>query len=723
MQINKITMLILGLSSMNYAQASVKAEAEMLWMWIALLSLALLCIAILFVTSKQSKKMQQLHRSMFDKQLEMEKKQNLLLTNMSENIHDIAKQALQKSHQSIDGSSKSSQHKVEILSNVEAKLLDVTNALLDFLRLKSKKVEIANEAFNINNVLNELSGSICTQFSGSQVELIFDIDKNIPRRLIGDSLHLGQALKNILEYILEQEDLDEVRFEIAMFDTFDEHIEVQFQFTDTGRGLSPEALDELFVPYYNEETGMYVGLGLYVANELVNMMGGKLSVHSIEGKGSTFTLFLPFNAVEKTDQRKYRLPEKVLIEKKVFIVDSNYNSALAIKKMFAYFRHEVKVLSQEEFVRGIPNLTSFDIVVLHESLFNVRLVEYLKKIKMEKDLKIIALNSLLHSDKKSFVNEVIDTHLFKPLNQERIFELIVDLYNIKMPIDMEEIEKDDIKHVKTHKAHIIETKGVTKESFKDFSGKKLLIAEDHIINQKLLISLLELSGMDISIANNGQEAVDMVKERKGEFDLVLMDINMPIMDGYTATQMIRLDKKYDGLPIVAFTALVLDSEIQKMFNSGINAFLAKPLNLGKLYTALSLYLSDKEKEVPKEKPMETKEKIIYEGLNIQMGIKRASNSEALYLEVLKEFNTAYGNSDEIFVKLIQEHRYEQVKMLCIDMRGLTGTICANDMHALVTEILQQILYKKFDRLANFKEKYIYELQKLRRSIDKYIAAS
>lgn len=723
MQINKITMLILGLSSMNYAQASIKSETEMLWMWIALLSLALLCIAILFVASKQSKRMQQLHKSMFDKQLEMEKKQNLLLTNMSENIHDIAKQALQKSHQSIDSSSNSSEHNVEILSNVEAKLLDVTNALLDFLRLKSKKIEIVNEAFNINNVLNELSGSICTQFSGSQVELIFDIDKNIPRRLIGDSLHLGQALKNILEYILEQEDLDEVKFEIAMFDTFDEHIEVQFQLTDTGRGLSPEALDELFVPYYNEETGMYVGLGLYVANELVNMMGGKLSVHSIEGKGSTFTLFLPFNAVEKTDQRKYRLPEKVLIEKKVFIVDTNYNSALAIKKMFAYFRHEVKVLSQEEFVRSIPNLTSFDIVVLHESLFNVRLVEYLKKIKMEKDLKIIALNSLLHSNKKSFVNEVIDTHLFKPLNQERIFELIVDLYNIKTPIDMEEIEKDDIKQVKTHKAHIIETKGVTKESFKDFSGKKLLIAEDHIINQKLLISLLELSGMDISIANNGQEAVDMVKERKGEFDLVLMDINMPIMDGYTATQMIRLDKQYDGLPIVAFTALVLDSEIQKMFNSGINAFLAKPLNLGKLYTALSLYLSDKEEEVPKEKPMETKEKITYEGLDIQMGIKRASNSEALYLEVLKEFNTAYGNSDEIFVKLIQEHRYEQVKMLCIDMRGLTGTICANDMHALVTEILQQILYKKFDRLTNFKEKYIYELQKLRRSIDKYIAAS
>jgi len=721
MQLNKIGMAMLGLSGIGYAQIDQSVGSETFWLWVALFALAIVGFAILFVTSRQAKKKQEQLQAMLDKQLEIEKKQNLMLINMSENIHDIAKQALEKSNQTIDKSYKSLQHKIEISSNVEAKLLDVTNALLDFLRLKSKKVEIVNESFNINNVLNELSGSICTQFSGSQTELIFDIDKNIPRSLVGDSLHLGQILKNLLEHMLGQGDMDEVRLEISMFDTFDEHIEVQFQFSDTGQGLSPEVLDELFVPYYDEETGMYVNLGLYVANELVKMMGGKLSVHSIEGKGTTFTLFLPFDVVDKSNQRKYRLPEKILIEKKVFIVDTNYNSALAIKKMFAYFRHEVKVLSLEEFMRNIPNLTSFDIVVLHESLFNVRLVDYLKKIKMEKELKVIALNSLLQSNKKSFVNEVIDTHLFKPLNQERVFEMIVDLYNIKTPIDMKEEIKVDVQRAKVHKTNIAETKGITKNSFQDFSGKQILIAEDNFINQKVLISLLEPSGIHVTVANNGQEAVDLVKERKTKFDLVLMDINMPIMDGYTATQMIRLDRKFDGLPIIAFTALVLDSEIQKMFNSGVNAFLSKPLNLGKLYTALSLYFCERDEESTKEKPSEHKEEITYDGLDIQKGIKRASNSEALYMEVLKEFNTAYGNSDEIFVKLIQEHRYEQVKMLCVDMRGLTGTICADSMHDLVTEILQQILYKKYDRLANYKEKYKYELQKLKRSIEKYIS--
>ena len=723
MGLKKTGTIFMSLGMVNVAQAGAIVEADNFWMWVAIFTLALVGIIILFVSSYQARKVQQLHQTLFDKQLEMEKNQTLLLTNMSENIHNIAKQALESSQNSLAKTSKPFKNKDEILANVETRLLDVTNDLIDFLRLKSKKVEIVNEEFNINNVLNEVSGSLCSQFAGSSTELIFDIDKNIPRRIVGDSLHLGQILDSILVHLMDQEDVEEVKLEISMFDTFEERIELQFQFSDIGNGLTPEALDKLFVPYYDEVTGTYVGLGLFVANELVGMMAGELSVHSAVGRGSTFTLSLPFETIERSNKRMYRLPDKILIEKKVFIVDSNYNSALAIKKMFAYFRHEVKVLSQEEFIKNIPNLTPFDIVVLHESLFNVRLVEYLNKIKMGKELKVIALNALLQADKKSFVDDVIDIHLFKPLNQERIFEMIISLYDINASSYKADEEKDNTPKAKIHKQHMLETKGITREKFKDFSGKNILIVEDNLINQKVLTTLLHLSGMHITIANNGQEAVDIVKESKMEFDIVLMDINMPIMDGYTATQMIRLDSKFDILPIIAFTALVLDSEIQKMFHSGINAFLSKPLNIGKLYTALAIYLMDEQVKKPIKEITVTKKAISYKGINIEKGIKHANNSETLYLEVLKEFSEAYGTSDDVFVKLIREHRFEQIKMLCLDMRGLTGSIGAEDMHNLMTDILQQLLYKKYDLIVNYKEKYIFEIQTLNKSITQYIDAA
>jgi len=718
MQFQKIGIGILGLNISTWLYAGDGSHTENIELWVALVALATVGLMILFFSSRQARKLQELHQALFDKQLEMEKNQNLLLTNMSENIHNIAKQALEESRQVIN-TPVSVESKEELITNVENRLLDVTNDLIDFLRLKSKKVEILNEEFNINNVLNEVSGTICTQFAGSSCELIFDIDKNIPRKLIGDSLHLGQILESILEYQMDQANVGEVKLEISMFETYGDNIEMQFKVSDTGLGLTTEAQEQLFTPYYDEALGSYVGLGLFVSNELVTMMDGKLSVQSTIGKGSVFTLALPLKVVDKTNKRMYRLPKKVLIEKKVLIVDDNYNAALAIKKMFAYFKHEVTVLTQEEFRRNIPNLTPFDIIVLNQGLFSVRLVEYLNKIKMGKSLKVIALNSLLKADKNSFVDDVIDNYLYKPLNQERIFELIVGLYDLKDSVALDEDEKET-KRVQTTKTHILETRGITQERFEDFKGKNLLIVEDNLINQKVLTNLLHLSQMKISIANNGQEAVDMVKDSKNNFDLVLMDINMPIMDGYTATQMIRLDHKYDNLPIVAFTALVLDSEIKKMFNSGINAFLAKPLNIGKLYTAMAMYFNDVEISTPVVEPVEEREFASYAGLDIKEGIERSNGSEALYLEVVKEFSEAYGESGAVFEKLVKEHRYEQIKMLCIDMKGLTGAIAAHDMHNLMTEILQHILYKKYDLVANYKEKYIFEIKTLNRSIKKYL---
>jgi CheY-like chemotaxis protein/signal transduction histidine kinase len=717
---NKIWLFVMGIFTWLGAGQNTPLEGiETFWMWIALFALALVGIFILFLSSNQTMKIQKLHQDMLEKQLEMEKNQNLLLTNMSENIHNIAKQALDKSNQSMGQGENTYLTKEAVLENVEDRLLTVTNDLIDFLRLKSQKVEIVNEKFNINNVLNEISGSICSRFSGKSTELIFDIDHNVPRYMIGDSLHLGQVLNSVLEHMMEHFSGDEVKLEISMFNTFGDKIELQFKFTDTSGGISQVQIDELFTPYYNEENGSYVGLGLFVSSELTSMMNGELSVQSILGKGNTFTLTLPFDIFEKKDKRVYRLPEKIFKEKKVFIVDESYNAALAIKKKFAYFKHEVKVITKSEFLRNMPNLTSYDIIVLHESLFSMRLVEYLNKIKTAKELKVIALNALMHSDKKSFVDEIIDVHLFKPLNQERILEMMIDMYDIKVPTAFNQEKEGDHAQAKIHKGHIVATKHITQAHFKDFKGKNLLIVEDDLINQKVLINLLNHSEINISIANNGQEAVDLVKRSKVEFDLVLMDINMPIMDGYTATQMIRLDSKFDALPVVAFTALVLESEIRKMFNSGINAFLAKPLNIGKLYTAFAMYLSDK----PNVEVIQVEETIYaqYAGLDTQKGIAHANASEALYMEVINEFDAAYAESAKVFAKLISEHRYEQVRMLCVDLRGLTGTIGAYDMHMLITEIHQCLLYNKRELLPNYIEKYTFEMKVLSASIQKAIS--
>ncbi len=707
---------LIGFNSVLNAGMLIDAtEVETFWIWIALFSLGIIGIIILFLSSKQMITMRKLHKEMFTKQLEVEQSQSLFLASMSENIHDIVEQRL------IETSSEINQP-LSGETVQDHRLLDVTNDLIEFLRLKSKKVEIVNEKFNLNNVLNEVSGSISSSFKGSNVELIFDIDNNIPRYLIGDSLNLEKVLNNLLEYTMNQLYDGEVKLEIEMFGTYEDKIELQFKLLDTGVGITSEILETLFVPYYDETSNVYTGLGLYVAKELISIMDGELTVQSVEGKGTTFTLSLPFRIEESSNKRNYRLPEKILTTKKVFIVDSNYNSALAIKKMFSYFRHDVKVVSKEEFLKNMYSLTSYDIVILDETLFNIRTVDYLSRIKKDKELKVIELNALLQKDESTSLNPVADRSLAKPLNQERIFELLVDMYSIDMA-NLSDAKKEEVspEGILIHKLSIVETPQITRESFSDFNGMELLIVEDNIINQKVLTNILKSSGINIKIANNGREAVEMVKESTEKFDFVLMDINMPVMDGYAATEMIRFGDEFDTLPIVAFTALALDSEKQKIFNSGMNAFLTKPLEIGKLYTVFEMFSTDINKGQNVQDIKQYKIVKQTDVLDIDVGIKYANNNQAFYMEILNEFIDAYGQSSELFAKLVREHRYEQVKMLCLDMKGLTGTIGAKEMYELINQISQCMIYNKQELLVNYTDVYQQELRKLIESIKEYIA--
>jgi len=731
----KKTGMLLLLSSFSYGIDDATLQSiESFWIWVALFALGLIGVLILYIASLQTRKMEKMHEEIFERQLEMEKNQALLLSNMSENIHSMVTKALKKEVEKGVGRETPKGRAVHEAASqsfegidIEERLLTVTNDLIAFLRLKSGKVEIINETFNLNNVLNEVSGYICHRYRGKKVDLIFDINNNVPRLLVGDSLHLGQILNSILESMMERIEDAELRLEISMFNTFEEHIELEFHFQDTGNGMTDRELSALFNPYYDEERNSYHGLGLYVSNELVKMMKGTLSAESQQGKGSTFSLSLPLEIFDRENRRKYRLPSKVLTAKKVLIVDNNYHSALAVKKTFAYFKHEVKVLSKELFLQNMPSFALYDIVVLNEEFFSPRLLEYLKKVKSEKEtLKVIALDSLLNRNRASLKDPLIDVYLYTPLNQERIFEMIVGMYDL----NVERIEAEhegNTDRLKVTKSQIHETKGITRQNFTDFAGKHILIVEDNVINQKVLASLLGPAGLEVSIANNGQEAVDMVKKGTHTFDLVLMDINMPILDGYDATEMIRMDPDYDTLPIVAFTALVLESEIEKMFRCGINAFLPKPLNIGKLYTALEMFLVKEEsrtdRETAEEAAVTEEEAVSLRGLDIEQGIAHANHSKVLYMEILSEFMEAYGKSDMLFKKLVQEHRYEQIRMLCIDMRGLAGTIGAYDMLEVVNKIHHAILYKNQARLPDFIGRYHSEITKLNKSIETYLSLS
>ncbi len=683
-------------------------------LWLAMFALAFVGIFFMFLSSEQMKRMKSEHEKIKLKHDNLELKQNEALASMGENIQIIAKETINHTHQLAEKVKETPLYDdvAKVMDN-ENELLDVTGDLVKFLRLKSKKVVIQHEVFNFNHVLNEVAGLLNTKYKQNDIELVFDIDKDVPKHMLSDSVHLGQILINLLEYFIQNSQNKEVKIEVTTAEDKIQGLNLRFQIN---ADVNIEDKETLFNSYYDEETRRYVGLGLFVAKELTYLMGGELHIKD-RSYESTMLIFTLDIEVQNDEKRKYRLPNKGLVGKKMLIADRSYSSAQATQKLFAYFRADIDILSAKTFVDQIPDFTQYEIVALSNTLFNAKVFEALAKVKNEQDLKIISLENLFTSEEIP-LNKHIDIRLKKPLTQEYVFDTLVELYTVKEDSENKNEVNDDTA-LRVYSEAFKDTLNITLEGFHSLGDAHILIVEDDIVNQNIFLEILGKSNIKVSVVNNGQEAIDFLHEIQEHIDIVFMDINMPVMDGYTAAKIMRKESRFDQTAIVFLSALASEHEIEKMLESGMNGYLSKPVQLEQLYTALKTFLNQVD---PLISPMYVPEPtpIVFKGLNIEEGIENLKGNIIFHKQVLQEFIDAYAQSGAIFENLVKEQRYGQIKVLCLDMKGLTGTIGAKEMHTIINEIHQHLIYKKPELLHSYVKRYQTKLDELTRSIDRYL---
>jgi len=699
-------------------EKKVYAEKEDEALWIAVFALAFIGIFFMFISSEQMKRMKLEHENMQNKHENLEEKQHEALSSMGENIQIIAKETMTHTHKLAEKVKETPLYEdVEKVIYNENELLDVTGDLVNFLRLKSKKVVIKNEEFNFNHVLNEVAGLLNTKYKQNDIELIFDIDKEVPRLMFADSVHMGQILINLLEYFIQNSKNREVKLEVVSVEGLKEGLKLRFKID---ADVKIEDKETLFDSYYDEEARRYVGLGLYVSKELTYLMEGELLIKESGNEGTSLIFMLPIEDKNK-EKRKYRLPNKSLVAKKILIVDHNDNAALATEKLFAYFKADVTVLSEEKFKKKKPDFALYEIVALSNVLFNSKVLETLKEIKETQDIKVVSLDNLFTS-RKMILRKEIDISLKKPLTQEYVFDTLVELY------DKEWAERSMNRHLTdpnrplltVHREMFKETEHITLESFSHFKDAHILIAEDNMMNQKAIADILEKSELTLSLVKNGKEAVDLLRDTEEKIDIVFMDINMPLMDGYSATEIIRKSHRFDSTAIIFLTALASEHEIEKMLDCGMNGYLSKPVQMGSLYSALTEFLGHENISVSENSSVETSS-VVLDGLDIEDGLGHVGDNIIFYKQVLQGFVDAYAKSDVTFERLVREQRYGQIKILCMEMKGLTGTIGAKNMHVVINEIHQYLIYKKPELLDNYIEKYKTELARLNGAIVTYLA--
>jgi len=706
-------LLLLTLSILPLFASTSEVITQETLLIIAMFALGVIGIFALFISSQQMIKIKDEHKKMRKLQEDMEKRQHDLLLEMSNNILSITKDAIGNTNKLVTLDEKEVRSKLSEVINTENTLLDVTGDLIEFLKIKSKKVKILKNNFKLENLLNDIVGQTRTNYKNSDIELIFDVDDNIPDTLISDTLSITKILVNILDFCILNKS-KQIVLQVSKRSRFNTEPTLHFiLYTD----MKVEINNDIFKTKYNEQTKKYDGISLFVSKELSILLDGILIARNAKDSTAEFVLTLPYYPAKKEIQNRSKLDIQALNGERVFVIDSFHQSTLSIQKILQNLKFNVDIKTKDEYFQELPNFSNYDIIIIDEKLITDKTIKEITSVQKIANPKIIILTNVFSKENEVKLDGL---KLSKPLTKESVYYTLFKTQNSSLKDTDFKNEIVSNKILKIQKERFKDTKNISLADFIDFSGINLLIVEDDHINQKVLVSMLKKSNINITTANNGQEAIDILFSQK-QFDMVLMDINMPVMDGYLATQRIRENSGFDSTPIVALSALTAPDEINKVFYSGMNGYLAKPFSKEKLYTVFNTFMEDK-KTLSAKKEEEKKIDIVnLSGLNVAKGLEQTNGNVIFYIEILKEFLDYYGQSDSVFESLIRDHRFEQVKMLCLDIRGLSGSIGAVELQELSSEIIQRILFKKFDLLPSYIQNYTRAISTLRHSIDKFIS--
>lgn len=671
---------------------NIATQSDDFLLWSALFGLGIVSLIALFLSSEQLENFKKYIYEKQEKRNKIEETQNQILFNMSENIQTIAQETTATAKKLATKSEKDNLDiDLERVISSEQQLLSLTTNLIEFLKIKSKKVELINEALKLSNLLNDISGTLKVNTKDSELELMYDVKNNIPEYIIGDTLNLSKVLLNILLYLIKNNS-HEIKITISKDFAFSKKENLYFTIQSDAK-INIENAEDIFSSNYNETTNSYDTLELFVASELSNLMNGELVAKNNKKDNIEFVLRIPFK-----EEKRLANEKKTTDIRKVLIVDSISSSATIIKDIFTGLKHKAKVLTKQSFLMKTPDFSQYDIVVIDEKLFVDKIAKALQKA----NPKIISLSNLFKAQQEYSNTEIADLQLTKPLTRSEIEKTLEQLYSEKQT-NIKTNEKKLLVYKKTFE----DTKNIDLYKFADYNDIKILLVEDNTINQKVFAGILNRTNIDIQNANNGQEAIDILNTFSN-FDIIFMDINMPVMDGYTTTSNIRADNKFNNIPIIALSALTSSSEVNKMFECGMNGYLSKPLKKEKLYTVFKLFT----------KQVDTTQTLTQEPSTQSTNTNDTKN--ILQQEILLEFKNIYTDSSEKFKELVNENNYEGIKVLCLDMKNLSSSIGAKDMNKLMTDILQLISLKKYNLLSTYIEKYTNELTRLNLAIEKYL---
>ena len=571
-------------------------------------------------------------------------------------------------------------HKID--SSAES-LLGILNDILDFSKIEAGKLDMEEIDFDLNQTLGQLAGLIMVQAGEKEnLEVLFDVGVDVPRYLKGDPLRLGQVLANLGNNAVKFTDHGEVVIKVRVKERPKGRLKLSFSVSDTGIGMTEEQLARLFQAFSQVDTSTTrkyggTGLGLTISQRLVEMMSGEIHVESRPGQGSTFsfTALLAEGADFGTEPRG---PSAELLGKRILVVDDNQTSRQIFTEMFRSLKFEAaEAASGEaglEMLRKAPPNQTFDVALIDWKMPGLDGIATSRRIRElidpDRQPKIILTTAYSRGEiLKEVQQNRIDGLVMKPATSSTLLDAVMQAFG------------------RFEASRMMSSGGVRDDDLgRSLAGARVLLVEDNEINQQVAREILEGAGLDITIAENGREAVDLVKP--GRFDAVLMDIQMPVMDGYEATREIRRDPRTRGLPIIAITAGAMTQDREKSQAAGMDDHVSKPIVVTELFAVLAKWIK------PRNGPVKTAEFVPQvptaqtvtvdrphpPGLDIQGGLDRVGGNTGLYFQLLDRFRADYSEISTEIRNAWDADDPALAQRLAHTVKGVAGNVGLTDLH-------------------------------------------
>jgi signal transduction histidine kinase/ligand-binding sensor domain-containing protein/DNA-binding response OmpR family regulator len=454
-------------------------------------------------------------------------------------------------------------------------LLAVINDILDFSKIESGNMELEEKDFSLRTCIEEVFDVFTVKAAHLKLDLVYHIDYNVPAQIVGDSLRLRQVLINLISNAIKFTKKGEIFVNVRLLSiSHDNQIELGFDIKDTGIGIPADKLHRLFKAFSQVDsstTRQYggTGLGLVISEQLVRLMGGQISVESEIGKGSTFRFAIR--------SQKSMLPEPThenydmngFANFKILAVDDNDTNCRILKGQLEQWKlNPVIAKSGEQALKALTEANDFKLVITDMQMPSMDGIQLATIIRSEyPELPIMLLSSvnyILHKDHPTLFCSI----LTKPAKQHILFKHIV-----------KELSRQVTSAVGDHHQQPDTQKRVLPENFSEMYPLNILVAEDNQMNQKLIMKILSKLGFEVDLAADGLEALDFVNKKT--YDVILMDIQMPKMDGLEATQIIK--KRFPNRPaIIAMTANALPADLKTCMDAGMDDYISKPFKLDDL---------------------------------------------------------------------------------------------------------------------------------------------